>query len=85
MSLSSNRYQTTLALIAEGHGISLVPRTAVDGAPQAVAVRPLAPGAPPRRIWTVTEPEPPTISTAFHKAARAAVEAQLEPTTVGEP
>lgn len=54
----SNRYPTTLALVAAGHGLALVPDTALDNPPRGVRIQPLQPAPPPRRIWAVTAAEP---------------------------
>lgn len=57
IALNSNRYPTTLALVAEGHGMALVPRTALQNPPPGVAVALLRPSAPPRRLWAVSQSE----------------------------
>jgi DNA-binding transcriptional LysR family regulator len=59
IALNSNRYTTTLALVAERHGCALVPMTALRNPPAGVVVGLLRPSAPPRRIWAVTT-SPPT-------------------------
>ncbi len=56
--LSSNRYPTTLALVATGHGIALVPATALRNPPPEVAIRPLRPSPPPRRLWVAVLDRP---------------------------
>jgi DNA-binding transcriptional LysR family regulator len=56
--LGSNRYPTTLALVAAGHGVALVPSSALGLPPQGVVVRPLRPVPPPRRQWTLTCGQP---------------------------
>ncbi|HWL42232.1 MAG TPA: LysR family transcriptional regulator [Ilumatobacter sp.] len=58
VALNSNRYTTTLALVAEGHGCALVPATALQNPPTGVVVGLLRPSAPPRRIWAVTTAPP---------------------------
>jgi len=58
IALNSNRYTTTLALVAEGHGCALVPTTALRQLPPGVTVGLLRPSAPPRRIWAVTSASP---------------------------
>ncbi|MFI9508226.1 LysR substrate-binding domain-containing protein [Nocardia sp. NPDC052566] len=60
VTLDSNRYPTTLALVAAGHGIALIPASALTTAPPDVAIRPLRPVPPPRRIWAVTQGQPNT-------------------------
>lgn len=59
VALDSNRYPTTLALVAAGHGVALVPLSALAAPPADVVIRPLRPVPPPRRIWTVTHERPP--------------------------
>ncbi|WP_144126237.1 LysR family transcriptional regulator [Catellatospora sichuanensis] len=58
VALDSSRYPTTLAMVAAGHGIALVPASALSNPPAGVVVRPLRPAPPPRRIWAVTPAEP---------------------------
>lgn len=58
IALDSNRYPTTLALVGAGHGMALVPDSALGSPPQGVVIRPLRPTPPPRRIWAVTTAEP---------------------------
>jgi DNA-binding transcriptional LysR family regulator len=58
VALDSNRYPTTLAMVAAGHGIALVPSIALAQPPAGVAVRPLRPVPPSRRLWTVTHGRP---------------------------
>jgi DNA-binding transcriptional LysR family regulator len=62
IAMDSNRYPTTLAMVAAGHGVALVPASALTGPAPGVVARPLRPAPPPRRIWAVTlgEPTPPT-------------------------
>jgi DNA-binding transcriptional LysR family regulator len=59
VALDSNRYPTTLALVAAGHGIALVPESALGHPPHGVVTKPLRPTPPPRRIWAATD-KPPT-------------------------
>lgn len=54
IAFDSNRYPTTLALVAAGHGIALVPATALGHLPPGVAVQTLRPAPMPRRLWAVT-------------------------------
>jgi DNA-binding transcriptional LysR family regulator len=61
--LDSNRYPTTLALVAAGHGVALVPAMALAHPQAGVAVRPARPAPPPRRVWAVTA-APPTRTVA---------------------
>lgn len=58
VALDSNRYPTTLAMVSAGHGIALVPTSALTHPPAEVAIRPLRPAPPPRRIWAVTQGRP---------------------------
>ncbi len=58
VALDSNRYPTTLAMVAAGHGIALIPVSALADPPAEVAIRPLRPAPPPRRIWAATRKEP---------------------------
>ncbi len=58
VALDSNRYPTTLAMVAAGHGVALVPLSALAGPPADVVIRPLRPAPPPRRMWTATRGEP---------------------------
>lgn len=58
VAMDSNRYPTTLALVAAGHGVALVPVSALANPPADVVIRPLRPAPPPRRIWAVTQGEP---------------------------
>ncbi|GAA3214108.1 LysR family transcriptional regulator [Actinocorallia longicatena] len=58
LTVGSGRYATILALVAAGHGIALVPRTALSVPHPGVTVRPLRPDPPPRRIWAATGPRP---------------------------
>ncbi|MFG1798442.1 LysR family transcriptional regulator [Nocardia sp. NPDC049149] len=58
VALDSNRYPTTLAMVAAGHGIALIPAAALSNPPADVAIRPLRPVPPPRRIWMVTQGQP---------------------------
>ncbi len=61
--LESNRYPTTIAMVGAGHGVALVPASALAGPPADVAVRPLRPTPPPRRLWAAMPAQPPaTIS-----------------------
>lgn len=64
VALDANRYPTTLALVAAGHGIALVPVSALTNPPADVAIRPLRPTPAPRRIWAVTQGQPS--ATAAH-------------------
>jgi len=71
--LNSSRYPTTLALVAEGQGIALVPRTALASVDCRVVARELNPSAPNRRIWAVTDPAPHAAGEGFVTSlARAA-------------
>ncbi|MFI6482390.1 LysR family transcriptional regulator [Nonomuraea sp. NPDC050663] len=54
VALDSNHYTTTLALVGAGHGLALVPVSALAGLPRDVVARPLRPGPPPRRLWSAT-------------------------------
>lgn len=63
--LDSNRYPTTLALVAAGHGLALIPQTALGNPPQGTVTRPLRPDPPPRRIWAATGPHPTEPTSAF--------------------
>jgi DNA-binding transcriptional LysR family regulator len=58
VAIDSNHYATTLGLVGSGHGIALVPQSALGNLPRGVLVRPLRPSAPPRRIWAVTAAQP---------------------------
>lgn len=58
VALDSNQYPTTLALVGAGHGIALVPESALGNPPPGVVVRPMRPAPPPRRLWAVTVAEP---------------------------
>lgn len=58
IAMDSNRYPTTLAMVAAGHGVALVPASALINPVPGVVVRPLRPAPPPRRIWAVTAGEP---------------------------
>ncbi|MFI6321069.1 LysR family transcriptional regulator [Nonomuraea sp. NPDC050556] len=66
VALDANRYPATLAMVAAGHGLALVPASALVSPPLDVAVRPLRPVPPPRRRWVITQPEPH--ATATHLA-----------------
>ncbi len=63
--LDSNRYPTTLALVAAGHGLALVPQTALGNPPPGTVARPLRPDPTPRRIWAATGPHPTEATAAF--------------------
>lgn len=65
VALGSNRYPTTLALVAAGIAIALVPRTALAPLPDGLVARQLRPAAPPRRLWALTTGEPSPAATAF--------------------
>jgi DNA-binding transcriptional LysR family regulator len=54
VALDSNRYPTTLAMVAAGHGIALVPESALATPPRGVVAKHLRPTPPPRRIWVAT-------------------------------
>lgn len=58
VALDSNRYPTTLALVAAGHGVALVPESALATPPAGVVAKHLRPAAPPRRIWAATTEVP---------------------------
>ncbi|WP_203913930.1 LysR family transcriptional regulator [Rhizocola hellebori] len=58
VALDSNRYPTTLALVSAGHGIALIPASALSGPHADVVIRLLRPVPPPRRIWAVTQASP---------------------------
>lgn len=54
VSMRSNRYPTTQALVAAGHGVALVPALAATPTHPAITIRLLRPTPPHRRIWAVT-------------------------------
>ena len=58
IALDSNRYPTTLALVGAGHGLALVPASALGGPLPGTVTRPLRPVPPPRRQWAVTSGRP---------------------------
>ncbi|WP_214403327.1 LysR family transcriptional regulator [Pseudonocardia lacus] len=58
VALDSDRYPTTLALVAAGHGVALVPASALAGPRPGVVVRPVHPAPPPRRRWAVLAARP---------------------------
>ncbi|MDN3025837.1 LysR family transcriptional regulator [Streptomyces sp. S.PB5] len=60
IALDSNRYPTTLAMVAAGHGVALVPSSALLDPPPDVTVRPLRPVPAPRRLWALTRHRPAT-------------------------
>jgi molybdate transport repressor ModE-like protein len=57
VALDSSRYPTTLAMVAAGHGVALVPASALRTPPPGVVSRTLRPSPPPRRIWAATHPD----------------------------
>ncbi len=54
VALDSSRYPTTLGMVAAGHGLALVPATALSAPPAGVVAKSLRPTPPPRRIWAAT-------------------------------
>ncbi|MEU8002472.1 LysR substrate-binding domain-containing protein [Catellatospora sp. NPDC049111] len=54
----SSAYMKVPCSVAAGHGVALVPASALIVAVPGVVVRPLRPVPPPRRIWAVTPGEP---------------------------
>ena len=58
VALDSSRYPTTLALVAAGHGVALVPESALHTPPAGVVTRTLRPQPPPRRIWCIAHHDP---------------------------
>nr|WP_260408463.1 LysR family transcriptional regulator [Planomonospora venezuelensis] len=78
VALSSNRYPTTLAMVAAGHGIALVPASALSDPPAGATIRPLHPAPPPRRRWAATRggPGAPTAHLVDCLVATAADEAR---------
>jgi DNA-binding transcriptional LysR family regulator len=71
VALDSNRYPTTLALVGAGHGIALVPDSALSHPPPGVVTCLLRPAAPPRRVWAMTTFEPTGPLTDFIDAVAA--------------
>lgn len=54
VAMESNRYPTTVAMIAAGHGVALIPSLATITAHTNINVRLLRPDPPCRRVWAIT-------------------------------
>ncbi len=87
--IRTSRYPTTLAMVAAGHGIALLPGLATVPPDPRVVLRPLRPAPPPRRVWVVTPPHvrPSPDTTALLVCLHAAVDdgRRADRTAPGEP